>query len=445
MEVYRQNKKILLGTFFSLFLLFAIVIAFMENSAYQQERERINYITLSHVNKLQYAINVLLQKTQSLEIFVIAEEDMLSKFDKIAEKLIDSPAIRSLQLAPNGVVTYVAPLEGNEAAFGDLFSDPARAAEANYAKETGKMTLSGPFELYQGGIGLIARQPIYTKSENGEKAFWGFSIIAFDFTTALLPAQLDLLEKEGYDYKLRRIHPDTNEPQILRQSSGTPLSNPINISFDLPNTTWTFSVAPKNGWIHYKQLLLSLLAALFICALLTALEYFLLKLHRQKQQLKYLSETDALTGVANLLKMQRELRKRCADPRQQFALFFMDLNKFKAVNDTLGHAYGDLLLKACAMRLQECLKPGDILGRVGGDEFAAIVQFETSENDYEKRLSLMLKTLNQPFDLSGETVSPSISIGYAIYPRDAINLENLIKIADKAMYKMKLSFSRDEK
>ncbi|MDB2010708.1 CHASE domain-containing protein [[Clostridium] symbiosum] len=91
-----------------------------------------------------------------------------------AERLYEhAPAIRSLQLAPDGIVTYVYPLEGNENAFGSLFDHPERRAEAEYARDTGKMTLSGPYGLSQGGLGLVARKPIYLDNEGREHTFWG--------------------------------------------------------------------------------------------------------------------------------------------------------------------------------------------------------------------------------------------------------------------------------
>ena len=80
--------------------------------------------------------------------------------------------IRSIQLAPQGDVQYVYPLEGNEGAFGNIFEDPERATEAKKARDTGETTLAGPFELYQSGKGIVVRQPIYLE-ENGENNFWG--------------------------------------------------------------------------------------------------------------------------------------------------------------------------------------------------------------------------------------------------------------------------------
>ncbi|MEG1126429.1 MAG: sensor domain-containing diguanylate cyclase, partial [Oscillospiraceae bacterium] len=97
-------------------------------------RERAKYVTHSQVNKLQYVMNTLLLKTQSLEMLVVESDGQVEKFDYVAKSLIDNTAIRSLQLAPNGVVSMVYPLEGNEEAFGDLFADTSRATEAIYAR-----------------------------------------------------------------------------------------------------------------------------------------------------------------------------------------------------------------------------------------------------------------------------------------------------------------------
>ncbi|MEG1777456.1 MAG: CHASE domain-containing protein, partial [Angelakisella sp.] len=134
-------------------LVSAFIIHNIKVQSYRQEHERISYITETQASKLQSAIGSLFQKTQTLQMLVIQGGGRVENFDTVAAELLDNSAIRSIQLAPKGVVSQVYPIEGNEEAFGDLFADPARAKEAILARDTGKLTMSGPFELTQGGFG----------------------------------------------------------------------------------------------------------------------------------------------------------------------------------------------------------------------------------------------------------------------------------------------------
>lgn len=442
MQAYKENKKLLWSSFLLLLFISAVLLSSIEYTKYTRERERILYISNAQASKLQYIINTQILKTDILKLLLITDQEkVLSQFDSIAQKLIDSPAIRSLQLAPKGTVTHIYPLEGNEAGFIDLFEDPLRATEAQYARDSKRTTMSGPFDLRQGGMGLVVRNPVYLKKSDGASYFWGFTIIVLDLPEAFLPGDLKLLEKEGYDFTLSRLHPDTNKNQIFYCCTQTPLPNPVQVSIELPNASWTFSVAPKDGWIHKNEILFLFFIAFFIDVLLVLLEYAFLKLRYQKKQLRRISLTDPLTGLPNRLALQHSMEQKCIHAKQNFAFFYMDLNKFKPVNDTLGHDYGDLLLQKVAQRLKQALKQQDHLYRIGGDEFVAIIAYEGSTIQYEDRLKSIQGLIAEPFQLKDHTVQISVSIGYAAFPEDGADLESLMKHSDQAMYRMKNQIS----
>jgi diguanylate cyclase (GGDEF)-like protein/PAS domain S-box-containing protein len=119
------------------------------------------------------------------------------------------------------------------------------------------------------------------------------------------------------------------------------------------------------------------------------------------------------------------------------ALLFIDLDFFKSVNDTMGHGAGDLLLINVAQRISAVVRESDTVARISGDEFTAILpQLESAHN--AKRVAIaIVETLSQPFDLNGEMVTISASVGISIYPQDAKNSKELMQNADKAMYKVK--------
>jgi len=148
---------------------------------------------------------------------------------------------------------------------------------------------------------------------------------------------------------------------------------------------------------------------------------------------------DALTSLPNRfmftdrLKHAVELGRRSNAP---LALLFIDLDRFKEVNDGLGHTLGDALLVQVAKRLREYVRDADIIARLGGDEFAIIL-----ENAAQKQVDQIAETvtniLSLPFDLEGHVAYVSASVGIAYYPKDALHIENLIKHADQAMYAVK--------
>lgn len=408
----------------------------IEYAKYLQERERLLYITETAATHIQFTMKTLLQKTDTLGLLVLQNNGQVKDFERIASRLLDDPSIRCLQLCPDGIVKYAYPLEGNKEAIGDnLFQNPRRAKEALFARDSGKLTMSGPFPLIQGGFGVIGRSPLFlTDPLTKKKTFWGFSVIVLNLPEAFESVHLERLQKEGYDYKLHRIHPDTNEVEVFLASSSAPLRDPIDIPFALPNVVWTFSVVPTQGWFQWRAILAETCLAVFFCLLLTALVHVGLTLHQHREKFRQMAQRDELTGLLNFRGLHTYLDQRLTSRDKPFVLCYMDLNKFKDINDTFGHDCGDLLLKETASRISSRLRAQDQLARIGGDEFVAIIEEECDPQPYIKQIqSAML----QPISLASQTIETSISIGYAIYPQDGRQKELLLKCADHRMYEEK--------
>jgi len=151
--------------------------------------------------------------------------------------------------------------------------------------------------------------------------------------------------------------------------------------------------------------------------------------------------TDDLTGLPNRRALHLQAGVRLADPQHQHqALLMMDLNGFKAVNDNLGHDIGDQLLVQVGARLSQRLRGGDLLVRLGGDEFAVLLQDALHVHALEVA-GRLCAALNDPFDLDDNAVHSSVSIGIALFPDDGRDLATLLRKADVAMYKAKVSAS----
>ena len=160
----------------------------------------------------------------------------------------------------------------------------------------------------------------------------------------------------------------------------------------------------------------------------------------QTQALARIANEDALTGLPNrnwLLSFLPAAMERARGNGCMLALLYMDLDGFKAINDSLGHAAGDDLLQAVAYRLQAVLKPGDHIARLGGDEFVALVEQVRDESDAAHVAARLADAVRNPFELSRGRSAVGVSVGIALYPRDAGNDNALLHVADLAMYSVK--------
>ncbi len=160
---------------------------------------------------------------------------------------------------------------------------------------------------------------------------------------------------------------------------------------------------------------------------------------RTQAHLYRLAHYDALTGLPNRLLFRDRLNQAMSQAHRNerlVAVMLLDLDRFKAINDTLGHSVGDLLLKAIALRLGASVREGDTVARLGGDEFVVILPDISYIRDAAAVARKILDLLHEPFELRGHEVFVTTSIGISIYPFDE-DIESLIKNADTAMYQAK--------
>lgn len=164
------------------------------------------------------------------------------------------------------------------------------------------------------------------------------------------------------------------------------------------------------------------------------------ELRLSQDRLNYIANHDALTGLPNRILLYDRISESLETAKsnnQILALMFLDLDGFKQINDTLGHAIGDLLLQAVAKRLTGCLRTSDTVARLGGDEFVVLLPAIPDTNNVTQVARKILSTLSQAFAISGETLSVTTSIGIALFPADGDRLESLMERADEAMYHAK--------
>lgn len=234
----------------------------------------------------------------------------------------------------------------------------------------------------------------------------------------------------------RRLHPDDVNPSLLAYQAYLSGKSPeYRVEFRQKKQNgdwvWILSVGAIVEYDAQKQPLRMLGTHLDIT-------------ERKKSEalIWHQANIDALTGLPNRRmfndRLEQDIRKsrRSGAP---LAVFFIDLDHFKEVNDTLGHAIGDALLVEAAQRLQSCVRASDTVARLGGDEFTVSLPDQRNPDQVEKIAQNIITKMAEPFHLGNEEIFLSASIGITVYPRDAQNLENLLKHADQAMYAAKES------
>lgn len=162
--------------------------------------------------------------------------------------------------------------------------------------------------------------------------------------------------------------------------------------------------------------------------------------YEAEEKYNYLAYHDELTGLPNRRHIKNKLLEYINEAKENFgkmALMFIDLDRFKLVNDTLGHSHGDLLLQQAAKRLNSCVGSGGVVGRMGGDEFVFLLPENKEATDAVQVADRIIEVFKEPFNMDGYEFHITTSIGIATYPQDGDDAETLMVHADTAMYRAK--------
>lgn len=262
------NKPVLLGTL--VFILLAALFTVLIYERYQlarenKEREAIEVIHQAK-DRLQEALTQSSSATKILA-FLIGKDGEINNFDSIAAQIMESAkGIDALQLVPEGVIKYVYPLRGNADVIGyNILQDTLRSKEAYKAIAQKKLFFAGPFNLKQGGVGVVGRLPVFRQDK-----FWGFSAVVIRMETLYKTVGIDSFDKKGYHFQLSKINPENNQEEFFLPEYKD-LQGARSVSVYVPDGEWKLSVtnAPSNKafrdvyMLALLGLLLSVLAAIF--------------------------------------------------------------------------------------------------------------------------------------------------------------------------------------
>jgi diguanylate cyclase (GGDEF)-like protein len=249
-----------------------------------------------------------------------------------------------------------------------------------------------------------------------------------------LASAVQLVQEKHFDVILLDLTlPDSFGIETLRRMHAQAPDIPIIVLTGNADDTLALA-AMRNGAQDY------LLKGQFNINLLSRAIRYTIERKRAEAEIKKLAYYDTLTGLPNRVLFGDRLKQAIVmaeRDKRGLALLYLDLDRFKYVNDTMGHAYGDRLLKICADRIQGCLRGSDTVARIGGDEFVIILPLLSGTEDVPKVADKILETFRKPVQFENHTIYTSASIGIALYPRNGKTADELLKNADISMYQAK--------
>lgn len=412
------------------------VFTYNTNVQIQKDRRTIAKLNaVTYGQRIENDIENGIEITDTLKQLLINGNGQIINFSKVAENLM-SYSVQSVQSAPNGVVTDIYPEEGNETGKIDLLKDSYRGEISNYAKDHNITITQGPIELKQGGSGLVVRNPIYLKDENGQEYFWGFTI-AILRVPEVFEDSTNALSKFKYNYRLSREASVLDKKYVEVDANCDKMIRPVTYDLTVGKEKWKLEIMPRAGWSNSKTLYLIFFGGLSLVLLLTGLTIVLFLLDERRVELKELAHKDGLTKLYNRYGFDEMAEKMISkNPKEHCVAVLLDVDDFKLINDMYGHAYGDKALISLSENMQKFFSSSALLGRNGGDEFCILLPNCTME-EVKESLIEFTKT-PKTFSYKGQTYSFCISLGYAEYPNNAIERSQLMRCADTALYEVKL-------
>ena len=403
----------------------------------QEEQNR----TKAQLNAMTYAERIYgelmegIGVTDTLKQVVISGDGNINKFYDIAAKMMDD-SIQSIQIAPNGVVTEIYPKEGNESGKIDLINDSDRGEISRYARDNDTVIMQGPLELKQGGYGIAVRNPVYLENENGQKRFWGFTIVILK-VPEIFSESVEALSNFGFKYSLQKCASPWDDTYERVYGSKKELNDPVIYDFNVYGYKWRLEILPKSGFYNNSNLIYMFIGGVIIVLLLTGLTVALISINENRKLFKKLAVTDTLTGIYNRLGFNRQVEQYMRqNPQKHCVVAMLDIDDFKLVNDVYGHAAGDGVLQKLAESMKQYFSKDVILGRNGGDEFCIFMPDCTAVEVKPFLKKFTEETRN--FYCKGEAHTFTISLGYAEYPVLADECSKLVRCADMALYAVKM-------
>lgn len=279
--------RIRAGLVFLVTLLLVFGCTFLVNQN-QQRREKLKaaYTAESTISRIEVQLNRYLAESdlvkKSIEEGLTISDKQFATLSRLMQD--EDDIIKVHEIAKDGIVSQIYPMEGNEDVIGlNMIENPERKKEARLARDSGEYTIAGPFELVQGGNGVLLFDPVYRTDAEGCKKFWGFSILVMDWRKFIKKMELDQLEDAGYHYQIWKKGTD-DERIVIAQCDNLQKTDTLEVACTVPNDTWYFEIVPENGWVTMPQKLWGLFISV-MTALIVMIIYLQFKMRRYRDAL----------------------------------------------------------------------------------------------------------------------------------------------------------------
>ena len=286
----KKDKKIIriraeLVFLVTLLMMFGCTFLVNQN---QQKREKLKaaYTAESTISRIEVQLNRYLAESdlvkKSIEEGLTISDKQFATLSRLMQD--EDDIIKVHEIAKDGIVSQIYPMEGNEDVIGlNMIENPERKKEARLARDSGEYTIAGPFELVQGGNGVLLFDPVYRTDTKGCKKFWGFSILVMDWQKFIKKMELDQLENAGYHYQIWKKGTD-DEKIVIAQCDNLQEADTMEVACTVPNDTWYFEIVPENGWVTITQKLWGLLISV-MTAFIVMIIYLQFKMRRYRDAL----------------------------------------------------------------------------------------------------------------------------------------------------------------
>ena len=286
----KKDKKIIrirAGLVFLVTLLLMLGCTFLVNQN-QQKREKLKaaYTAESTISRIEVQLNRYLAESdlvkKSIEEGLTISDKQFATLSRLMQD--EDNIIKVHEIAKDGIISQIYPMEGNEDVIGlNMIENPERKKEARLARDSGEYTIAGPFELVQGGNGVLLFDPVYRTDDKGCKKFWGFSILVIDWQKFIKKMELDQLENAGYHYQIWKKGTD-DEKIVIVQCDNLQETDTLEVACTGPNDTWYFEIVPENGWVTMTQKLWGLFISV-LTAFIVMIIYLQFKMRRYRDAL----------------------------------------------------------------------------------------------------------------------------------------------------------------
>ena len=269
------------------FLTALIVGVFLLHNLEKDEKTTGKYMAQITEKRVRARLDQYSMLSALLGNYISAGENLdENTFSELAEKIPNEDGvIKAFELAPEGIVTDIYPKQGNEGAFGlDVLREHEQKKDAILARDSGKYTLGGPYQLKQGGTGALLFNPVYQDNNSEQDEFWGFVILVIDWDRFIEEINLDYLSDADFCYRIWTYDRGSSDKIILAESQDNMSDNILTVECTVPNNTWYFDIIHSRGWIpRFYQIMCIVISCIF--SLLIATVFYLIssKKHRERQ------------------------------------------------------------------------------------------------------------------------------------------------------------------